>query len=290
MTRPGHSRRGSGPTSGVLRDRVVVITGGGRGIGRACALGAAAHGAAVIVADYGVNLDGSAPNSGIAEITASEIRQLGGRAHAVADTVVSMSGAQRMIDSAVDTWGRVDGVICCAGIVRHRPFLKISEDDWDEVINTHLKGHFTIFQAAARAMVDGKTGGSLVGISSAYLLAVAHRANYRAAKAGIVALCMTAAIDLAEHGIRVNCIAPVADTRMTQQAQFETESRPEDIAPMAVYLLSPASDSTTGRIYGVDGQRISAWQDPFENRSVKKTSGSSWTVSEIAAEMRFLQP
>ncbi len=271
----------------VLDGKVVVVTGSGRGIGRAIAHGVAAAGAKVVVCDYGVSLTGREPSSEVAEKVVSEISAKGGEAVAVFDTVTTMAGGARMVQSGIDTWGRVDGVVCCAGVLRHRPFIEMSEGDFDGVIETHLKGHFTLFRAAFEAMVRQRTGGSLIGISSGYVHGDPLRASYRAAKAGVVALTLSAALAGAEHGITANCISPVANTRMTEASQLHFESEPEDIAPMAVYLLSGRGRGVTGKVFSVMGDTIGVWGDPEQVRLVRHTQ--RWTQDQIDEEMAWLR-
>jgi NAD(P)-dependent dehydrogenase (short-subunit alcohol dehydrogenase family) len=271
-----------------LDGKAVIVTGAGRGIGRAIASACAAEGARLVVADYGVQLDGSAPDSAIAEESASAIRAEGGEAMAIAASVASKEGAASIVDAAVSTWGRVDGLVCCAGILRHRPFLELTESDFDSVIATHLKGHFLMFQAVFSAMVRQGRGGSLIGIGSGYVIGDPARAPYRAAKAGVIALAKSVAMAGEEHGVRANVISPIADTRMTKASQLPISAPPDDIAPMAVYLLSDRAAGITGEVFGVTGDSIAIWDDAHERRSVSNPAG--WTQEAIEARMRWLRP
>ncbi len=153
-----------------LAEKIIIVTGAGRGIGRGIALAAAAAGAKVIVADHGAALDGAGTDPAVAQGVADEIMAQGGAAVAVGDTVTTMQGARNIVDAALSTWNRVDGLVCCAGILRHRPFLELTEADFDAVIATHLKGHFLMFQTALAAMVRQGNGGSMIGIGSGYVL------------------------------------------------------------------------------------------------------------------------
>lgn len=270
----------------LLEEKVVVVTGAGRGIGREVAIAAAAEGAAVVVADYGVAMDGGEPSSTVAGAVAAEIQAAGGRAIGVGDTVVTVAGAERMVRTAVEQFGRIDGVVCSAGVLRPSAFLEMSEDDWDTVIATHVRGHFTVFQAAARAMVEQGTAGSLVAVGSGYLSGTPMIANYRTAKAGVLALTMTAAMELAEHSIRANCFAPAANTRMTESFGVQVQGDAGDVAPMAVYLLSDLSKDVNGQIFSVAGGRIAGWSDPFEDRIVRKQG--RWTAEELSREIPAL--
>lgn len=263
---------------GLLDAKVVIVTGAGRGIGRSIALAAATDGARVVVNDFGVTLQGRDPTSDVADAVVAEIVDAGGAAVANADSVSSVAGAQRIVQTAVDEWGRVDGVVTCAGIVWRQPFLETSEDDWDAVVDIHLKGTFAMFRVAAEAMALQGDGGSLVGISSGVLYGDADHASYRAAKAGIVALMMSVALAGEPHSIRANAIAPLADTRMTQNVGMEAPS-PDDVAPLAVYLLSDLSQAVTGRVISIAGGRLATWKLPTED-AVHMRDGR-WTPGAI---------
>ncbi len=170
---------------GSLEGKVVVVTGAGRGIGRAVALDAAREGARIVVNDYGVSMDGEQPTSEVADGVVAEIKELGGEAVANASSVAEMAGGASIVQSAVDHFGRVDGVVCAAGILRERMLFNMAEEEWDPVIATHLKGTFTVFRAASAVMRKQKSG-SLVGVTSGAFAASVAQANYSAAKGGIV--------------------------------------------------------------------------------------------------------
>jgi NAD(P)-dependent dehydrogenase (short-subunit alcohol dehydrogenase family) len=263
---------------GLLEEKVVVVTGAGRGIGRAVAMTAGAAGAHVVVNDFGVAMDGREPKSEVAAAVVDEIVGAGGSAVANADTVATMDGGSNIIKAGLDAWGRIDGVVACAGIVRHRPFLEMSKDDWDAVIETNLTGTFTVFRAAAEVMARQQASGSLIAISSGFVLGDPMRANYRAAKAGVVALMMSVAMAGEADGYRANAIAPVADTRMTQAAKIDAPP-PEDVAPLAVYLLSDLSQRVTGRVLSISGSRLAEWSSPAEVNP-QRTEGR-WTPEAI---------
>lgn len=269
-----------------LAGRTVVITGAGGGIGRAIAINAAAEGANVVVADYGVALDGTNPRSEVADAVVAEIEAAGGSATAVNESVTSPAGAQAIIRAAVETYGGLDGVVCCAGVLRHRPFLEMSVEDFSFVVDTHLVGHFTVFQAAAQLAVASNRPVSLVAISSGYLAGDPTRANYRAAKAGVVALMKSVAM-AGEGGLyRCNAIAPIANTRMTEASNMLMKGGPEDVAPMAVYLMSQASEQLNGQVFTVDGDRIATWQDAVENRMT--FTSEQWTQAALAEQVPWL--
>ena len=268
--------------SGYLEGKSIAITGAGRGIGRAVALLAAAEGAKVVVADYGVSMAGEDPSSEVADEVVAEIRAAGGEAVAVADTVTTMEGGQRIVQTAIDSFGKIDGVVCVAGNLRERMFFNMSEDEWDAVVETHLKGTFTVYRAASAVMRKQEGGGSLIGFTSGvWALGSVAQANYAAAKGGIVSLSYSAAVGLERYGVRANVIAPVARTRMSAGVpmQLAENGEPEDISPMAVYLLSDRARHITGQVYSVVGNKIAVWSQPKEVRAVY--NDTRWTPETI---------
>lgn len=269
--------------AGELADKNVIVTGAGRGIGRAIALACAGAGARVVVADYGVEFDGSAPGPAVALGVAEEIAAAGGEAMAVYANVASKAGADAIVEACQSAWGRVDGLVCCAGIVRHRPFLELTEADFDSVIAVHLKGHFLMYHAVLTRMAQQGGGGSLIGIGSGYVLGDANRAPYRTAKAGIIALTQSVALAGAEHLVRANVISPIAATRLTAASQLPIEALPEDIAPMAVHLLSDRASSVSGEVFSVFGKRIAVWGEAREQ--AEAVQDVRWTPDQIAAAM-----
>lgn len=267
--------------AGFLEGKAIAITGAGGGIGRACALACAAEGAKVVVADYGVGIAGEDPKSEVADAVVKEITAEGGEAIAVAEDVSTMAGGERIVNTAVENWGRIDGVVAIAGILRERMLFNMSEEEWDAVIATHLKGHFTVFRSAAAIMRKAESG-SLVGFTSGAFAGSVAQANYSAAKGGIVSLVRSAAAGLHRYGVRANAIAPIARTRMSANVPQELSDMgdPEDVAPMVVYLLSDAAKDVTGQVYTVVGGRISVWNQPAEVRSMRKEG--RWKPHEIA--------
>ena len=259
-----------------------MITGGGGGIGRACALACAEEGAKVVVADIGVGLAGEDPKSEVAEAVVQEITTAGGEAVAVAEDVSTMVGGQRIVATSVERFGRIDGVVAVAGILRERMLFNMSEDEWDAVIATHLKGHFTVFRHAA-AIMRKQESGSLIGFTSGAYVGSVAQANYSAAKGGIVSLVRSAAVGLHRYGVRANAVAPVARTRMSANVPSELAEMgdPEDVAPLVVFLLSDASQDVTGQVYTAVGGRIAVWNQPVEVREMR-TEGR-WTPQQIAA-------
>jgi NAD(P)-dependent dehydrogenase (short-subunit alcohol dehydrogenase family) len=263
-----------------LEGKVVVVTGAGRGIGRAVALACAAEGASVVVDDYGVSVDGLAPSSAVAEAVVTEITQGGGKAIAVADSVTTMDGAEHIVRVAVDHFGRLDGVVCVAGILRGHKLFEMPEDDWDAVIAAHLKGTFTLFRAASAIMRQQRFG-RLVGFTSGIHVGSVSHPNYSAAKAGIASLVRSAALVLHEYGVTANAVAPVARTRMTMDVPgFNEMPKPDDIAPLVVYLLSDAARDVTGQIYTAAGAKIAVWAQPQEVRAI--FASEPWTPQRIA--------
>ena len=266
---------------GYLDDKTVAVTGAGRGIGRAVALACAAAGANVVVNDYGVSIDGQDPDSEVANAVVDEITAAGGTATAVADSVTTMAGGARIVQTAVDTYGRIDGVVCIAGILRERMLFNMAEDEWDPVIETHLKGTFTVFRAAAPLM-RAQQSGTLIGFTSGAFAGSVAQANYSAAKGGIVSLTRSAALGMHKYGVTANVIAPVAKSRMSGNVPFGLEmGEPEDVAPMVVFLLGDAARHVTGQVYTANGPTIAVWNQPAEVRSMR-TEGR-WTPEAIAA-------
>ncbi|WP_405728166.1 SDR family oxidoreductase [Streptomyces sp. NBC_01537] len=268
--------------SNFLAGKVVAVTGAGRGIGRAVALACAAEGAKVVVNDYGVAIDGSEPTSEVAAAVVKEIEAAGGEAVAVADDVATMAGGERIVSTAVETYGRIDGVVCVAGILRERMLFNMAEEEWDPVIATHLKGTFTVFRAAS-AVMRKQGAGTLIGFTSGNHQGSVSQANYSAAKGGIISLVRSAALGLNRYGVTANCVAPVARTRMSANVPMDlTEiGEPEDVAAMVVFLLSDGAAAITGQVYTVAGPKIAVWAQPRELRSAY-AEGGSWTPQRIA--------
>jgi NAD(P)-dependent dehydrogenase (short-subunit alcohol dehydrogenase family) len=266
-----------------LAGRVVAVTGAGRGIGRAVALAAAAEGARVVVNDYGVGVDGASPTSEVAEAVVKEIVAAGGEAVAVADDVSTMAGGQRIVDVALSSYGRLDGAVCVAGILRERMLFNMAEEEWDPVVATHLKGTFTVFRAASAVMRTQRSG-TLIGFTSGNHQGSVSQANYSAAKGGIISLVRSAALGLHKYGVTANAVAPVARTRMSAGVPMElTEiGEPEDVAALVVYLLSERAreQPITGQVYTIAGPKLAVWAQPRELRAAY--AEGSWTPERIA--------
>jgi NAD(P)-dependent dehydrogenase (short-subunit alcohol dehydrogenase family) len=266
-----------------LAGKVVAVTGAGRGIGRAVALAAAAEGARVVVNDHGVAMDGASPTSEVAQSVVKEIEAAGGDAVAVADDISTMAGGQRVVDVALASYGRLDGVVCVAGILRERMLFNMAEEEWDPVVATHLKGTFTVFRAASAVMRQQRSG-TLIGFTSGNHQGSVSQANYSAAKGGIISLVRSAALGLHKYGVTANAVAPVARTRMSANVPMElTEiGEPEDVAAMVVYLLSAKAreQGITGQVYTIAGPKIAVWAQPRELRAAY--ADGSWTPERIA--------
>lgn len=264
-----------------LAGKVVAVTGAGRGIGRAVALAAAAEGAKVVVNDYGVAIDGASPTSEVAEAVVKEIEAAGGDAVAVADDVATMAGGQRVVDTALESYGKLDGVVCVAGILRERMLFNMTEEEWDPVVATHLKGTFTVFRAAS-AVMRKQRAGTLIGFTSGNHQGSVSQANYSAAKGGIISLVRSAALGLHKYGVSANAVAPVARTRMSANVPMELAEigEPEDVAALVVYLLSDRAQGVTGQVYTIAGPKIAVWAQPRELRSAY--AEGSWTPERIA--------
>src|SRR5688572_26714290 len=250
--------------AGMVAGKVVVVTGAGGGIGREMALAMAASGARVVVNDIGASLGGelSKDSAGAAQRVVSEIEAAGGEAVASTDSVSSWDSAARIVQCALDHYGRIDGVVNNAGILRDRIFHKMSEDDWRSVISVHLDGSFYVSRAAADHMRNQHAGAFVHMTSTSGLIGNFGQANYSAAKLGIAALSKSIALDMARYKVRSNCIAPFAWSRMTSSIPANTPEEKErveqlkkmetrKIAPMAVFLLSDAAEKVTGQIFGV---------------------------------------
>ena len=266
-----------------LNDQVIVITGAGRGLGRAYALAAASAGAKVVVNDPGVSLDGSGGDPAVAESVVAEIRDLGAEAVANTRSIADVDGATSVVESAVAAFGRLDGLVNNAGILRDKTLLKMPVEAWDEVLTVHLRGSFLCCAAAARQFVAQGTGGSIVNTSSfAGLVGNYGQANYAAAKGGIYGLTRVCALELERFAIRCNAIAPLAKTRMTENVDAVAETMTlGGPAAVVLFLLSSRSKGVNGRVFGIHGERL------FEYRmqSSRGVSHPAWTSAVIAERL-----
>ncbi|MCW2845437.1 MAG: short-chain dehydrogenase/reductase [Nocardioides sp.] len=279
--------------SKLLGGRVAIVTGAGRGIGRAHALELASHGAAVVVNDYGVSLAGEGTGESPAEEVVAEIIAAGGRAVPNGADVADFEQAAAMVQQAVDEYGALDILVNNAGFVRDRMLVNTSEEEWDAVIRVHLKGHFAMLRhAGAYWRTESKEGrqraARVVNTSSgAGLQGSVGQATYSAAKAGIAGLTLVAAQELGRYGVTVNAIAPVARTRMTEGA-FDTSAMalPEDNSPVVAWLASEESADVTGRVIEIDGGRITLETGWAHGPS--QDLGSRWDAVDVGAAVRSL--
>jgi NAD(P)-dependent dehydrogenase (short-subunit alcohol dehydrogenase family) len=278
----------------MLAGKVVAVTGGGRGIGRAIALLCAQEGAAVVVNDPGVAQDGDGGDAGPAERTAADIRAAGGQAQANLASVTDPAGAQSIIADAISAFGRIDAVVNNAGILRDAIWHKLSHEDWRAVIDVHLNGAFNVAKAATPYFREQQSGSFIHFTSGSGLTGNVGQANYAAAKLGIVGLSQSIALDMARYGVRSNCVAPVAFTRMIENltryraaddpsmTKFR-DMGPEKIAPLVAYLASDAAKDVTNQVFGVRRNEIFLYSKPRILRSMAKSEG--WTPQSIADEL-----
>ena len=280
---------------GALTGKVVLVTGGGNGIGRDCALIAAAEGAKVVVNDLGGGLKGEDEGSqGPAEKVVQEIRAAGGEAVSNSDSVTNYKAVQGMVEQAMDTFGGLHAVINPAGILRDVMFHKMSEDDWDRVIDVHMRGSFNVARATIELFREQNDGAYMFFTSTSGLLGNIGQANYGAAKMGIAGLSRIIAMEGARNNIRSNCLAPVAWTRMTQSVPIKDEAqaarravmaekiRADQPARFSVAMVSPAAANVSGQIFGTSGENIILYSQPRAIETVTKEEG--WTVDTILSE------
>ena len=275
----------------VLKDKVAVVTGAARGIGREVAMLMARLQARVVVNDYGGTESGQGGGQAPADEVVAEIRKAGGQAIANYDSVASMAAGQRIVQTAVDTFGRIDIVVNNAGILRDRMIFNMTEEEWDAVINTHLKGTFAVTRAAAVFMREQRSGRVINMTSTSGLVGNVGQANYAAAKLGIVGLTKVTALDMARYNVTANCISPFAWTRMigtipteteTQKARVEKNKKlsPAHIAPVAAFLASDLAKEVTGQVFGVRGKEIMLFGHMRPIMRVHHAEG--WTVERLA--------
>ncbi|GAA6148018.1 SDR family oxidoreductase [Pseudooceanicola nitratireducens] len=276
---------------GLLKDKVMLVTGAGGGIGRDIALAAARAGAAVVVNDLGASLKGDRENAGAADKVVAEIKAEGGRAIANGGSVSDPDAARQMVNDAVEAFGRLDAVVNNAGILRDGFFHKMTYEDFDAVVKVHLYGAFNTSRAAADQFRE-QNGGALIHMTSTSgLIGNLAQANYSAAKLGIAALSKSIALDLARWNVTSNCIAPFAWSRMTSSIKVDSpeqearvkklqEMKPAKIAPLAVYLASDRARDVTGQVFASRNNELFVMSQPRPVKSVHRAEG--WTPETVA--------
>src|SRR5689334_4097705 len=276
----------------MLEDKVVLVTGAGGGIGRDFALAMASAGARVVVNDLGTSVKGEGNDAGPAQTVVNEIKSAGGSAVASADSVADWTSANRIVQCALDTFGRIDVVVNNAGILRDRFFFNMSVEEWKAVIDVHLNGSFYVARAAANHFKSQESGCYVHMTSTSGLVGNLGQANYSAAKLGIVGLSKSIALDMAKYHVRSNFIAPFAWSRMIGLIPTETNDQKErveklktmataKIAPLAVYLASDAARDVTGQIFGVRANELFLFSPNRPVRSVHRAEG--WTPQTVAS-------
>ncbi|GAA1688039.1 SDR family oxidoreductase [Streptomyces yatensis] len=289
--------------SGLCDGRVTVVTGAGRGLGRAHALAFAAEGAKVVVNDLGVAPDGAGASAGPAREVVEEIRAAGGEAVAHGGDIATTDGAASLVATALHTYGRLDTLVNNAGFLRDRMLVNLGEDDWDAVIRVHLKGHFLpLRHAAAHWRAEAKAGRAPVArvvntSSGAGLLGSVGQGSYSAAKAGILGLTSVAAAELGRYGVQVNAIAPAARTRMTETTFAGAMAAPDDpaafdamapanVSPLVVWLGSAACAGVTGRVFEAEAGRITVMEGWRPGPTAEKSA--RWDPTEAGEAARKL--
>ena len=286
---------------GICEGRIVIVTGAGRGLGRAHALELARQGARVVVNDLGVELDGTGRDAATAQVVVDEIQGLGGEAVANGDDVADWDGAARIVQRALDAFGGLDVLVNNAGFVRDRMVVSTSEAEWDAVVRVHLKGHFATTRAASAYWRDQSKGGEprdarIVNTSSgAGLLGSVGQGAYSAAKAGIAALTLIEAAELGRYGVTANALAPSARTRMTEEVFADTMAAPDagfdamdpaNVSPLVAWLASTDSADVTGRVFELEGGQVSVADGWHHGPSRDK--GDRWDAAELGPVVRDL--
>ena len=283
--------------SNLLQDKVAIVTGSGRGVGKGVAQLMAAEGAKVVVVDPGVNVDGSGFDQSIAEQVSAEIREAGGIAVACPESVTTMEGGERIIQTAIDSFGKLDIVVTCHGILRDRMIFNMAEEEWDDVIEVHLKGTFTIVKNASILFRQQRSGRIITFSSTSGLYGNSGQANYGAAKDGIAGFVRVVSRDMGRYGVTANAIAPSARTRMIgsvpdeardlraargisgASAAAELQGEPEDVAPFVTWLASEESAHVNGHVFYVTGGLVTLLNEPEPVKTIHKDG--RWTVEEL---------
>src|SRR5215468_1791021 len=281
--------------AGIVDGKVAIVTGGGRGVGRAIAVQMAEEGAHVVVVDIGAALDGSATDQHPAQEVVDEIKATGGKAIASTLSITEPQNAEAIVKAALDAFGHVDILVNNAGILRDRIFHRMSWSDWYDVINVHLNGSFNMSRAVANHFRDQNSGAMVHMTSTSGLIGNFGQANYMAAKLGIHGLSRGIALDMQRHNVRSNCISPSAWSRMIGSIPTETEQEkqrverlktmtPDKIAPLAVYLCSDKAAGISGQIIGVRNNEIFLYSQPRPIRVLHRSDG--WTVDKLDAQLK----
>ena len=285
---------------GVLEGKVAIVTGSGRGIGRGIAILMAQEGAKVVVVDPGTELDGSGGSIAIADGVVNEIRANGGEAATCYESVATMEGGEAIVQTALDSFGKLDIVVTCAGILRDRMLFNMTEEEWDSVIQVHLKGTFTVVKHASILFRQQRSGRIITFSSESGLIGNSGQANYGAAKSGIAGFTKVVARDMGRYGVTANSIAPRANTRMTSDipsaasqiraaqgvAAIEGEddlesANPDDVAPFTVFLASDYADHVNGQTFLVYGGIVSLMSQPRPERSIFNGE-ERWSLDRLA--------
>lgn len=279
---------------GLVEGKVAVVTGAGRGIGRGEAMLLAAEGAKVVVNDLGVELDGRGRDQKLAARVVDEIQARGGEAAANFENVADHQAAKRIIEFALERFGRLDILVNNAGFLRDKMIYHLEEEMWEAVIAVHLKGTFNLGKWACRYFREKGAGGRIINTTSAAgLFGNVGQSNYGAAKAGIANLTLTWAREMEKYRVTVNAIAPAARTRMTESAfgQLEVPAagefdsmHPDNVAPLVVYLASDAAGHLTGQVFGISGGDIDLYEPWQVKQSLSKEG--RWTPAELVEKMR----
>jgi NAD(P)-dependent dehydrogenase (short-subunit alcohol dehydrogenase family) len=269
----------------LLKEKVAIVTGGGRGIGRATALAMARAGARVLVNDFGTTAAGEPVNDACAEEVAAEIRELGGVAEADTSSVATPEGATAIVEHAMSRFGSVDILVNNAGVGVDAQLHRLDPGEWQRAVDTILSGSFFCLKAAARVMKKAGQGSIINTTSVSGLRGNWGQAHSASASAGVIGLTRTASIELQKYGVRVNAVAPVAKTRLTEALpMFDHVSsmRPEHVAPAYVFLASDASKDVTGVVLSAAGGRLSVFRLLETQGAMKEDDEGVWSAEEIA--------
>ena len=280
---------------GIVAEKVAIVTGAGRGIGRAIAMLLAREGARVLVNDVGAGLDGSGGDTGPAEAVVNEIKATGGEAIASTVSIADPQGAEAIVQAAIDAFGCVDILVNNAGILRDRIFHRMSWSDWSDVIAVHLNGSFNMSRAVAPHFREQNSGAFVHMTSTSGLIGNFGQANYMAAKLGVAGLSRAIALDMARFNVRSNAIAPFAWSRMIGSIPTETDAEkarveklqqmtPEKIAPLVVYLASDRAEGVSGQIFSVRNNEVFLFSQPRPIRAMHRSEG--WTPQALDAQLK----